>query len=109
VAFCHIPLRGLPNQSDGLSLEGYASWSGDGARAWMPVLREASVPLIVSGHMHAWRVDEPAEGNPMQVVGGGPAPREATLIVLEADAQTLRVTVQDLSGAALAERQFTRG
>ena len=109
VVFCHIPLRGLPNQSDGLSLEGYASWSGDGARAWMPVLREASVPLIVSGHMHAWRVDEPAEGNPMQVVGGGPAPREATLIVLEADAQTLRVTIQDLSGAALAERQFTRG
>ena len=55
VVFCHVPLRGLPNQNDGLRLEGYASWSGDGARAWMPVLREVRVSLIVSGHMHAWR------------------------------------------------------
>ncbi|NLF70510.1 MAG: metallophosphoesterase [Candidatus Anammoximicrobium sp.] len=108
VVFCHIPLRGLPKQNDGLSLEGYASWSGDGARAWMPVLREANVPLIVSGHMHAWRVDEPSGGHPMQVVGGGPDLHDATLIVLEADAQTLRVTIQDLSGAALAERHVTR-
>jgi len=91
-----------------LRLEGYASWSGDGARAWMPVLCEARVPLIVSGHMHAWRVNEPTEGNPMQVVGGGPELQEATLIVLEADAQTLRVAIQDLSGAALAERTLTR-
>jgi hypothetical protein len=74
----------------------------------MPVLRETRVPLIVSGHMHAWRVDEPAEGNPMQVVGGGPELHDATLIVLEADAQTLRVAIQDLSGAALAERKLAR-
>jgi acid phosphatase type 7 len=108
VVFCHIPLRGQPNQNDGLSLEGYASWSGDGARAWMPVLRESQVSLIVGGHMHAWRVDEPAEGNPMQVVGGGPDPKNATLIVLDADPQTLRVAIEDLSGSALAERRLTR-
>ena len=109
VVFCHIPLRGLPNQNDGLRLEGYASWSGDGARAWLPVLRESRVSLIVSGHMHAWRVDESTEGNPMQVVGGGPEPQNATLMVLEAEAQTLRVAIQDLSGVALAERKLTRG
>jgi len=108
VVFCHIPLRGLPRQNDGLSLEGFASWSGDGARAWMPALREARVPLVVSGHMHAWRVDEPAEGRPMQVVGGGPDLRNATLIVLEAENQTLHVTIQDPSGAALAERRLTK-
>jgi acid phosphatase type 7 len=108
IVFCHIPLRGLPKQNDGLSLEGFASWSGDGARAWMPALRDARVPLVVSGHMHAWRVDDPAEGVPMQVVGGGPEPPRATLIVLEADAQLLRVAIQDLSGVVLAERRLTR-
>ena len=30
--FCHIPLHGLPQQNDGLSLKGFADWSGDGAR-----------------------------------------------------------------------------
>jgi hypothetical protein len=108
VVFCHIPLRGLPKQNDGTTLEGFASWCGDGARSWMPVLREARVPLVVSGHMHDWRVDDPAEGLPMQVVGGGPELPKATLIVLEADAQTLRVAIQDLSGKALAERRLTR-
>jgi 3',5'-cyclic AMP phosphodiesterase CpdA len=38
VAFCHIPLHGLPKQNDGLSLKDYAEWSGDGARKWMPAL-----------------------------------------------------------------------
>jgi hypothetical protein len=62
VAFCHIPLRGLPNQNDGLRINGFAQWSGDGARKWMPALCKAGVQLVVSGHMHAWRIDEPAEG-----------------------------------------------
>jgi hypothetical protein len=105
--FCHIPLRGLPKQNDGLSLQGYAAWSGAGARSWMPVLREARVPLVVSGHMHAWRVDDSDEGHPMQVVGGGPDPDNATLIVLEADAQSLRVVIQDVSGKELAQRRLT--
>lgn len=109
VIFCHIPLQGLPGENDGLSLEGFAAWSGDGAQAWMPVLREAGVALVVSGHMHAWRVDEPTDGRPMQVVGGGPDLHDATLIVLDGDPQTLRVTIQDLSGRELAQRQLTRG
>ena len=41
VAFCHIPLRGLPGQSDGLNLKDFARWSGDGARNWMPALSRA--------------------------------------------------------------------
>ncbi len=106
VAFCHIPLRGLPNQNDGLSLEGFAAWSGNGAKAWMPVLREAGVSLVVSGHTHKWRVDEPGDGYPIQVVGGGP--QNATLIVLDADQQSLRVVIQDLSGAELAQRRLKR-
>lgn len=108
VAFCHIPLHGLPNQNDGLSLKDYAEWSGDGARKWMPALCEAGVQLVVSGHKHAWRVDDPAEGRPMQVVGGGSSLHDATLIVLEADGQSLRVVIQDLSGMKLAQRHLTR-
>ncbi len=107
VAFCHIPLRGLPGDHDGESLEGYAAWSGNGAKAWMPILRQAGVALVVSGHTHAWRVQDPAEGQPMQVVGGGPDLDNATLIVLDAQAQSLQVTIEDLSGKRLAERRLT--
>lgn len=70
----------MPEQNDGTTLEGYAAWSGDGARRWMPVLHEGGVSLVVSGHTHAWRVDEPADGLPMQVVGGCPELPRATLI-----------------------------
>jgi len=109
VAFCHIPLRGLPKQNDGLSLEGFARWSGDGARNWLPVLHRAGVHLVVSGHTHAWRVDD-AAGCPMQVVGGGCDPRRGetvTVIVLEADARSMRVVIQDaFTGNELARRQL---
>ena len=74
----------------------------------MPALREAGVQLVVSGHKHAWRVDDPAKGEPMQIVGGGPSLRNATLIVLDADAKSLRVAIQDLAGAELAQRQLAR-
>lgn len=112
VAFCHIPLHGLPKQDDGsgLAVTKYAEWSSDGARKWMPALCQAGVQLVVSGHKHAWRVDEPVKGQPMQVVGGGASRRETvTVIVLEADAQSLRVTIQDaFSGTELAQRRLTR-
>ncbi len=106
VAFCHIPLRGLPGENDGRTLKGFAAWSGYGAQAWMPLLKEAGVFLIVSGHTHAWRIDDPAEGLPMQAVGGGPEQERATLTVLESDSQSLHVAIQDLSGAVLAERRL---
>ncbi len=108
VAFCHIPLRGLPGQSDGLSRNSGAMWSGDGARLWLPTLREAGVRLVVSGHQHAWHVIEPYDGLPMQVIGGGNEPYNATLIVLEANAAWLRVVIQDLAGTELAQRRLAR-
>ena len=110
VAFCHIPLHGLPKQDDGLSLKDFARWSGDERRKWMPALRQAGVQLVVSGHMHAWRVDDPVAGQPMQVVGGGASRRETvTVIVLEADAHSLHLVIQDaFSGTELARRRLTR-
>jgi hypothetical protein len=107
-AFCHIPLRGRPNEDDGLSLADFARWSGDGARHWMPILREAGVNLLVCAHAHAWRVDDPADGLPMQVVGGGPTAKEATIIQIEADSAALTVVVQNLKGQELARRKLTR-
>ncbi len=44
----------------------------------------------------------------MQVIGGGNEPYNATLIVLEADATSLRVIIQDIAGTELARRQLTR-
>jgi hypothetical protein len=83
-------------------------WSGDGARLWLPTLREAGVRLVVSGHQHAWHVIEPCDGLPMQVIGGGNEPYNATLIVLEANAASLRVVIQDLASTELAQRRLTR-
>ncbi len=80
--FCHIPLHGLPQQNDGLSLKGFAEWSGDGARNWMPALREVGVQLVVSGHKHAWRMDEAAYGEPLQIVVGGTDPRRGQPVTL---------------------------
>jgi predicted phosphodiesterase len=112
VACCHIPLRGLPEQNDGLDLNDFARWSGDGAQRWMPALCQSGVQLVVSGHTHAWRIDDPSEGRPMQVVGGGCDPRRGetvTVVVLEADADGLRVVVQDaFSGKELARRKLNR-
>jgi hypothetical protein len=60
--------------------------------------------------MHAWRVDDPVAGQPMQVVGGGASRRETvTVIVLEADAHSLHLVIQDaFSGTELARRRLMR-
>ena len=46
-----------------------------------------------------------AEGVPVpaQIVGGGPRPERATIIVAEADAQKLRIRIENLDGNAVEE------
>eukprot|EP00928_Gymnodinium_smaydae_P042195 TRINITY_DN28446_c3_g1_i1.p1 TRINITY_DN28446_c3_g1~~TRINITY_DN28446_c3_g1_i1.p1 ORF type:complete len:366 (-),score=17.97 TRINITY_DN28446_c3_g1_i1:79-1176(-) len=58
VCFCHIPLVGRPGDNDGLTLEGYANWSGHAAALWLPVLRSHGCRVIFSGHTHAYRIQE---------------------------------------------------
>lgn len=108
IAICHIPLRGLPGDNDGTSLEGYAAFSGMGAKLWLPVLRQAGFSAIISGHMHRDRIDDPTAAEPItQIVGGGPQPDRATITILRAEDQTVDLEVQDLLGRSLHRRHWT--
>lgn len=108
IAICHIPLRGLPGDNDGTSLEGFASFSGMGAQLWLPILRQAGFSAVISGHMHRDRIDDATPAEPItQVVGGGPQPDRATITILRAEDQTLELEVQDLLGRSLHNRRWT--
>ena len=108
LAVCHIPLRGLRGHNDGTTLEGFASYSGMGAKLWLPTLREARFAAVISGHMHQHRIDDPSETEPiMQVVGGGPQPERATLIIIHADRNKAELRVEDLAGKTLHQREWS--
>ncbi len=97
LAFCHIPLRGLPGQNDGMGEEGYAGYSGFSQKLWMRTLIEAGCQMVLSGHTHRHRVDEPNDEFPLyQLVGGGPRETQARLVRIEADEAKLRVVAEDL-------------
>lgn len=107
IAICHIPLRGLPDQNDGMSLEGYAAFSGFGAKAWLSQLTSRGVQAVISGHTHRHRVDAATAELPiMQVVGGGPQPNRATLTVVRCEGERLQLWVEDLNGQRLFEHSF---
>ncbi len=112
VVACHIPLRGLDGQNDGTTLSGYASYSGFGAQLWLPILKQAGVQAIFSGHMHQDRLDLATKEHPiLQFVGGGPKPEQATLTVIDAvkdrGRQSLDIRIVDLQGNVLHQHQWT--
>lgn len=107
IAVCHIPLRGRPRDNDGLTLEGFAAYSGMGSQLWLPTLREAGFQAVISGHTHRHRVDEPTDSESVvQIVGGGPQPERATLTLLRAQAGQVQLRVEDLAGQLLHERSW---
>lgn len=112
IATSHIPLRGLPGQNDGTTLEGYAYYSGFGAKLWLPTLKEAGFQAILSGHMHADRLDEATDEMPVvQFVGGGPSLESATLTVVDVkqEDQTaeLDIRIVDLTGKLLHRKGWS--
>jgi len=107
IAFCHIPLWGLPGHNPGDTLEGYAYYCRHAQQLWHPLLEEAGVQLLISGHMHNFRYDElTAEHSYGQIVGGGPDLEKATLIRGDADRSRLRVVTYGLNDTELGRWEF---
>jgi predicted phosphodiesterase len=108
IAFCHIPLWGLPGHNPGDTLEGFAYYCRHAQQLWHPVLEEAGVQLVISGHMHHYRYDEPtAEHSYGQIVGGGPDLEQATLIRGYANNSLLEVVAKDLNQKELGRWEFS--
>lgn len=107
ILLCHIPLRGILGDPDGTTVKAAAHHCGDGARQWLPILNEAKFNAIISGHMHAWRVDDPTPEQPVtQIVGGGPAHGYATVIRVDCTTKELKIVMEDLHEKVLTERSW---
>ncbi|WP_162006646.1 metallophosphoesterase family protein [Roseimaritima sediminicola] len=111
IATTHIPLRGLPGHNDGTAVDGYAYYSGFGAKLWLPTLKAAGFQAVLSGHMHRDRLDEATDQMPvLQFVGGGPKPEQATLTVVDAqrdgDRAEMNIRILDLDGNLLHQKQW---
>lgn len=105
IVFCHIPLHGLPDHNPGTTMEGFAGYCGFAAPLWLPLMRQAGVQAIVSGHTHRWRIDDPTDEFPfLQIVGGGPQPERAAPIFIEATEESLSLRLEDLQGNLLDSR-----
>ena len=87
VAFCHIPLFDddpthnpgdvAPADKDPQYSSDFAFWQRTCSRMWGPLLDRAGCQLLITAHMHQFRVDAPGPQHRWtQVVGGGPEMRE---------------------------------
>ena len=107
VVFCHIPLFGLPGHNGGDTLQGYAYYARHAQELWHPLLEQARVQMIFSGHMHQYRYDAPtATRSYGQIVGGGPKPEAATLIRGIADEKQLEIIATKLDETVLGKWTF---
>ena len=91
VAFCHIPLydanpKSNPGDCDkdggGRYSHDFAIWQRTCANLWGPLLEKAGCQLVITGHQHKYRYDEPSAGRGWaQIVGGGPELGVSTRVV----------------------------
>lgn len=81
----HIPLYG-------------GGGNGFSEKAWLPVLKDAPIDLEISAHTHQPRlIKTGAAGNPYPVMIGG-SPTNGTLLVLQADAHSCKLTMLNKDG-----------
>ncbi|MBT4139072.1 MAG: hypothetical protein HOE48_14225 [Candidatus Latescibacteria bacterium] len=111
VATAHIPLRGLEGQEDGTTLDGYARYSGFGAKLWLPQLKAAGFDAVISGHTHHPRHDTPTAEMPVhQFVGGGRELEQATLTLIDATLThgkaSMQIQVANLQNEVLFKQAF---
>ena len=112
VAFCHIPLFDpredanpgdiAPADTDPRYTTDYAAWQRTCARMWAPLLEKAHCQLVITGHQHCFRYDEPTKDRPWaQIVGGGPHLKPGkgfpTLIEGQVRDGKLVITVHDIA------------
>ncbi len=103
VLFCHIPLWWIKDRRD----IDYWEFSKVCREAWAPLLAEADVKLVISGHTHdhAWLPAGPQQ--PLgQLIGGGPQPQHATIIEGLATRERLTITTRNLAGKELHSLEF---
>lgn len=107
VVVCHIPLWGLPGDNGGDTLEGYAYYCKQAQDLWHPLLKQAGAQVVISGHRHHFRFDEPTDERPYpQIVSGSPKPEAATFIHGSATRETLYISVTKLDGTELGKWSF---
>lgn len=100
VLFCHIPLWWR-----GVETVGPAQVCSKPCRdAWSPILHEAGVHVVISGHTHDFAWMPANEGQPLnQLIGGGPKPEFATIIHGSATRDELRLMMKKLDGTVVAD------
>ena len=117
VAFCHIPLFDprpdanpgdiAPADTDPRYKTNYAAWQRTCANLWTPLLQKAGCRLIITGHQHNYRRDDPSDGRKWtQLVGGGPKLSEKafpTVIEGKVEGRELRITVHNMTTGAIQD------
>ncbi len=123
VAFCHIPLFDdgpdhnpgdvAPADYDPKYTTDYAYWQRTCSRMWGPLLHKAGCQALIVGHLHRYRVYEPAPGRCWtQIVGGGPQMNDVgypTVIEGRVDGGKLKITAHNVfSGKVQGELEFEK-
>jgi hypothetical protein len=101
VLFCHIPLWFIRD-----IFPEHQRWEFNPnlRAAWLPLLLEAGVKLVVSGHTHDHQWMPANETQPIgQLIGGAPQTRHATFIRGTATRDTLALNMSRLDGTTVAD------
>lgn len=96
--FCHIPLWWYETPADA----DFWYFSPVCRDAWLPLLQQAGIQLVISGHTHRATWLPSSSDQPIgQLIGGGPKPEAATIIEGMANETGLTLTSKSLAGKIL--------